>query len=135
MEPRMNRTHALALSIAAGLVIAMGGIVVAQDATLTSPITHATEAKYKIRGFCVVNPAVGAPSASIDLSSQDSGNNEITVLNRTIPGCGTATVAGLATAMVTVRPTETGSDTRRLQFRIIGYLGDQGCLPASTLNP
>lgn len=120
----------------AGLAIVLSAAYVfAQDATLTSPVSHATEAKYKIRLFSVLNPPAGPASAAVELSSQDSGNNEVTVITRAIPGCGTATVAGLINAMVTVRATETGTDTRKIQFRVIGYLSDQGCLPAATLNP
>ena len=115
------------------LVAYLGSVVLfAQDATLTSPIT---QTKLKVRSFVVVNPPAGTASANIELSSQDAGNNEVAQIARTIPGCGTATVPGLVTAMMTVRATETGTDTRKMQFRVIGYLSDQGCLPASTLNP
>ena len=113
------------------ILVGFGSMLFAQDATLTSPVT---QTKLKIRSFVVVNPSAGTPSANIELSGQDAGNNEIVSISRTVPGCGTATVAGLVTAMITVRATETGSDTRKLQFRVIGYLSDQGCLPASTLN-
>ena len=124
--------HSISLAVILGLLT--GGLS-AQDATLTSPLTHASETKFKVRSFFVNNPPVGAASASIEISSQDSGNNEITTLRYSIPGCGTATVTGLVTAMMTVRATETGSDVRKMQFRVIGYLNDQGCLPAATLNP
>ena len=110
--------------------------VIAQDAALTSPVVQ-TQAKYKVRSFLVENPPVGSPSALVIVSSQDSGNSEIATIPYRIPDPArpSATFAGLSTAMVTVRATETGSDARKLAFRILGYLLDNGYLPAVTLNP
>lgn len=117
-------------------LVAVAAYAFAQEVTLSVPITRASATKYKIRNFSVSNPlGAAAASATIDLSSQDASNNEIAVIAANIPGCGSATVAGLGTAMVTVRATETGTDLRKLQFRIIGYPFDQGCLPAGTVAP
>jgi len=46
-----------------------------------------------------------------------------------------ASISGLVTAIDTVRATETGGVLRRLNFRILGYLFDQGYLPGVTLAP
>lgn len=107
----------------------------AQEASLASPVARTSEAKYRVRSFYVQNPPAGTATATIDISVQDSSNNEIRTASFSVPGCGTTTVGGLITAMITVRSTETGADSRKLQFRVIGYLSDQGCLPASTLTP
>ena len=108
-----------------------------QEAGLTTPITRTSESKYKIRGFQVVNPPGGTVGASIDVSIQDSTNAEIRVVGYQIPDATHpgATVPGLITAMMTIRATETGTDSRKMQFRVLGYFADQGYFPAATLVP
>lgn len=119
------------------LLLLLGASLYAQEATLTSPVARGSEAKYKIRSFVVVNPPGATASASIDISVQDSGNNEIRVASFSIPDATHpgATVGGLVTAMMTVRATETGADTRKMQFRVLGYYSDQGYFPAVSLAP
>jgi len=113
------------------------GVLYAQEANLTSPVTRGSEAKYKIRSFVVVNPPGGSASAAIDVSIQDASNNEIRITSFSIPDSthAGATVPGLITAMMTVRATETGADSRKMQFRVLGYYADQGYFPAATLTP
>lgn len=113
------------------------GYAFAQEASLTSPVARTSEAKYKIRSFVVVNPPGGTASAAIDVSVQDSSNNEIRVASFSIPDSTHpgATVGGLVTAMMTVRATETGTDARKMQFRVLGYFFDQGYFPVSSLAP
>ena len=121
-------------SLSLVLILGLGAFIFAQEADLNTPVTHPSEAKYRIRSFYVQNPPIGAATGTVDISVQDSSNNEIRILSLAVPGCGTSAIGGLLTAMVTVRATETGSDSRKLQFRVIGYLSDQGCLPASTIS-
>lgn len=118
------------------LVLFLGVAVMAQDATLATPVT-ATQAKYRVRTFAVSNPPAGSAGASIDVSAQDSGGNEVKAYTFVIPDGNHpgATVGGLVTAMMTVRATETGTDSRKMQFRVLGYFFDQGYFPAATLNP
>jgi hypothetical protein len=106
----------------------------AQEATLASPVPRTTVTKAKIRSF---NVALNPANASVEVSLQDAGNVEVAVQPNVIPDPAHpgATVNGLATAMVTVRSGETGSDARKLQYRILGYLSDQGYLGASTILP
>lgn len=113
------------------------GYSFAQEASLTSPVTRTSEAKFKVRSFVVANPPSGSASAAIDVSVQDSGNGEIRVASFSIPDAAHpgATVGGLITAMMTVRGGETGTDSRKMQFRVLGYYADQGYFPAATLNP
>lgn len=105
------------------------------EATLSAPVARTSEAKYKIRSFNAVT--IGTNSIQIDLSVQDSANAEIRVLACAVPDSAhpTATFGGMATAMITVRATETGGDAAKLAFRILGYLSDNGYFPAATLVP
>jgi hypothetical protein len=106
----------------------------AQEITLTAPVVRNSGTKYTITLFVVsTTPA----TANIEIALKDAGNVEISRVMNVIPdpAHAGATVAGLVTAMVTVRATETGSDVRKMQFRVLGYLNDQGYLPAGTLTP
>lgn len=105
----------------------------AQEIQVTTP---ATQAKLKVDSFLVFrNPA----TAKIGFVYQDAGNNDVSNFGEvTIPSaaCGSATVAGLISAMMTVRATETGTDVRKMNFRVGGYVKDNDCgLPAGTLVP
>jgi len=106
----------------------------AQEVTLTAPVTRNSGTKYAITLFVVsTSPA----TANIEVALKDSGNAEISRVMNVIPdpSHAGATVAGLVTAMMTVRATETGTDVRKMQFRVLGYLNDQGYFPAGTLAP
>jgi hypothetical protein len=117
------------------LLSALGGTAFAQDATLSSPVARSSEAKYKIRSFNAVT--IGTNSVQIDVSVQDASNNEIRVASFTVPDAAHpgATFTGLITAMMTVRATETGVDPRKMAFRVLGYLFDNGYLGGTSLNP
>lgn len=116
-------------------VLLFAGVVYAQEAGLTSPVARSSEAKYKIRSFNAVT--VGTNTVQVDISVQDASGNEIRVFGATVPDSAhpTATFGGMATAMITVRASETGTDARKLAFRILGYLADNGYFPAATLTP
>ena len=116
------------------LLFLLAPLAVGQEATLSSPVSRSSEAKYVINFFQIVrSPLI----ANINVSVQDSSNNEIRTFNVTVPGgtCPNATVGGLGTAMITVRATETGADLRKLNFRVLGYLSDQSCISGVTLAP
>lgn len=119
------------------VVLLVTPFVFAQAVTLTSPIVRPSGTQYKIRGFQVVNPPGGAAGASIDISVQDASNNEIATIGFQIPDIShaTATVPALISAMMTVRSGETGSDSRKMQFRVLGYFFDQGYFPAGSTAP
>src|SRR5678815_2719615 len=118
------------------LIVGLLGLpaIFAQEVTLTSPVVRNNGTKYTISLFVVsTSPA----TANIEIALKDSGNVEISRTMNVIPDVSHpgASVAGLVTAMMTVRATETGSDVRKMQFRVLGYLNDQGYLPAGTLVP
>lgn len=113
------------------LLMVSAGLM-AQDASLSAPVARNSEAKMTVRSFCASQSAVG-----IEVSVQDAGNAEIRVQGYTVPDAAhpSATVAGFFTAIGTTRGGETGGVLRRANFRILGFLTDNGYLPASTLNP
>jgi len=118
----------------------------AQDKALTTPVTFSTATKIKIDQFAF--DRIGG-TVSIRIVYQTAGDVDVPAANLPpstltkflIPSaagspCTSATtLAGLAGAMNATRSGETGGAARIQQFRIVGYLSDQGCLPAGTLNP
>jgi len=114
------------------IIAAVG--VWAQEAPLSTPITRSSETKVKIRVFTVTNLQGLPATGSIQLSVQDAANIETRATGVDLPGTSpcNGTVPGLNTAMITVRAGETGNDSRKIQYRILGYLFDQGCLPGFT---
>jgi hypothetical protein len=120
--------------IVALIVLISAGVASAQEATITTPVTRTSEAKYTIAEFHVV---VSPLAAQVEVAVKDSGNVEIRRITAKVPDPthAGASVAGLNTAMMTIRATETGTDLRKQQFRILGYLSDQGYLSGVTLVP
>lgn len=110
-----------------------------QSADFNTPITQNSIAKVKIDTFYC---EASTPSCIIVVKYQDSGNadrpaNGLTT-KFTVPSSSpcTTTIAGLTGAMNTVRASETGSNARIQQFRILGYLADQSCYASAvTLTP
>lgn len=114
------------------LVSLAGTFALAQEATLGTPVARAAEAKSTVRDF-----SASATSVTIEVSIQDASNNEIRVQSFSIPDAAhpSATVVGFLTAIGTIRATETGGVMRKANFRILGFLFDNGFLPGSTLAP
>lgn len=102
------------------------------EATFTSPVSRPSEAKYVVRSMNVTQFV-----ANIEVSVQDSGNNEIRVQSFTCPDAThpAATVPAFFTALDTVRASEAGGVLARANFRILGFLFDNGYFPAVTLVP
>ena len=97
----------------------------AQEATLTSPVARPSEAKYKMQRV-----VLEAGEAYLTVSVQDSSNEEIrSITYRTVD------VAGVFAAIDTVRSGETGGVLRRANFRLLGFLLDEGYLPPVSLVP
>jgi len=128
------------------LVLLAAQLASAQDKTLTTPVTFSNATKVKIDQFAFDRTA---SAVSIRVVYQTSGDVDVPAANLPpstltkfiIPSAAGApctsatTLNGLAGAMNAVRSGETGTNARIQQFRIVGYLSDQGCLPAGTLNP
>lgn len=120
------------------LVLVSASLASAQQATLNTPVTRTAEDNYKV-GELNIRSNAGAQTAQVLLtvSVQDSASNEIRRFNVVIPDPAhpTATVAGFVSALINTRATETGSDPRKANFRVLGYFSDQGYFPGVTLVP
>jgi len=105
------------------------------DFTLTVPITQPSKAKYTVDKLLI--DRVG-PRVAMEVVVQDSGGAaDIERVTYNIPDSAHvgAPVAGFLGALLSPRASETGSNARKANFRALGYLLDQGYLPAGTLNP
>lgn len=104
----------------------------AQEATLNTPVVRPSEAKYTVTSIFV-----SAAEARVVVAVKDAANAEIRSVTFEIPSEAqpSATVAGIFTALDTVRATETGGVLRRTNFRLLGYLADTGYLTGVTLVP
>lgn len=117
------------------LILAFAGTASAQEGTLSSPVARPSEAKYTLSRFdCnfVANQCV------ISIDVKDSGETvTIRYFNLVVPDSAHAgaTFSGILAAAGTTRATETGGAERRANFRIMGYLFDQGYMPGVTLVP
>jgi len=123
------------LVVSVGLLVLFGGIyVIAQDASLNTPVARASETKLAVKEINIRQVQV-----VVSLSRQTAASEEISYYNVVIPdpapATATATVSGYITAIGTARSGETGSALRRFQFRCLGYLLDTGYLPGTTLVP
>lgn len=123
------------------LVVLAAPQVPAQSFNLTTPVTQPSEEKYRVKQYHLDDTGTVAapnPLAVIGISVRDSGNTkEIRTFNVVIPStaCGSATVNGLATAEDTERSGEPAGALGKKNFRILGYLSDNGCgFPAGTLS-
>jgi hypothetical protein len=115
-----------------GFLLLLATTGLAQEATLNIPVTRPSEAKLGVKEVNIRQTQV-----VVSLSVQASTNDEIRYYNVAIPDITfpSATVVGFITAIGTTRPTETGTALRRFQFRVLGYLSDNGYLSGVTLVP
>jgi hypothetical protein len=119
------------LAIAAVLVALAVPLAVAQEATINAPAARPAEAKYTVEVIQMT-----ASDWYVLVSVKDASNNEIRkAAFGDDPAHPTATVSALLTAIDTVRTSETGTVLRRANFRILGFLVDQGYLVGVTLVP
>jgi hypothetical protein len=105
-----------------------------QQATLNTPISRASEHHVVIVDFSVKRDCA---CAYIVAEWQDASNNAThqQTFNVPDPNIPALTLQGLVGAMLTTRATETGINTRKMQFRVLGYLSDNGAMPGVTLAP
>ena len=118
------------------LLLVFSGLASAQDATLASPVAQPSEAKLVLQRF---DCNFATNQCVISINVMDSGKTTvIRYFNLVVPDTAhpTATFAGILGAAGTTRATETGGAERRANFRVIGYLFDQGYLPqVSSIAP
>jgi hypothetical protein len=105
-----------------------------QQATLNTPNARSSETKIVIVDFSVKRDCA---CAYIVAEYQDASNNATHQATYNVPDSNipALTLQGLVGAMLTTRATETGVNTRKMQFRILGYLVDNGALTGVTLAP
>lgn len=116
------------------LFVAVALPMFGQQATINTPITRSSEAKIVIVDFSVKRDCA---CAYVVLEYQDSGNatTHQQTVNVPDPAIPALTLQGLVGAMLTTRATETGANTRKMSFRVLGYLSDNGALSGVTLVP
>lgn len=107
----------------------------AQQATLTAPVTPPTENNLRTESVFITRDSGG--QWRVEVSVRDSGGIELRRQSYSGPDAAhpTATALAFATAYDAARGGETGSIPRRLDFRTLGFLSDNGYIPASTLVP
>lgn len=116
------------------VIVLLTTTVYSQDYTLTSPVSRPAEAKHTLNTVDIdfVNNKI-----IVTIDVKGTGNEGIRYFNSVVPDPAhpSATYAGLLTAIGSARSGETGSPERRANFRIIGYLSDNGYFPPGTANP
>jgi hypothetical protein len=118
------------------LVLFLGlGVVYAQQATLNTPVTRASEDNLRAETLYISRDNGGR--WEVQVSVRDNGGNEIRRVVYSGPDSGHAgaTALAIATAYTTARSGETGATARRLDFRLLGFLADQGYISGVTLVP
>lgn len=105
------------------------------QATLNSPVPRPSEDNLRAETLHITRDAGGR--WQIDVSVRDSVGSEIrrqsfSGPDELHPG---ATALAIATAYTTARSGETGTLPRRLDFRLLGFLSDQGYITGVTLVP
>src|SRR5687767_14325934 len=118
------------------VLILLAAPVSAQQATLSTPVARNSEHNLRVESIYMTRDAGGRWEMVV--SVRDSGGVEIRRDSYTGPDAAHpgATVAACNTAVVwTVRSGETGTNARKTDFRALGFLADQGYLPAVTLVP
>lgn len=112
------------------LFLSFAGLASAQEATLSAPVAQPAETKLVIQRIDIT-----AAQIVVSIDVKGPGNEQIRYFNVAVPDAAhpSASVTGLVTAIDTARPSETGGVLRRLNFRVLGYLADQGLLPAAVV--
>ena len=109
-------------------LVLLASPALAQQATLQAPIARASEDNLRAETLFVTRDAGARWEVSV--SVRDNSGNEIRRVQYSGPDAAhpTATALALVTAYTTARSGETGSVPRRLDFRLLGFLSDQGYL-------
>lgn len=107
----------------------------AQQATLSAPVARASEDNLRVESSYLTRDSGGR--WEVQVSVRDNSSNEIRRTTYSGPDAThpSATATAYNTATISVRGTETGTDVRKVNFRILGFLSDNGYLPAVTLVP
>lgn len=117
------------------VILLFASPAMAQQLTLPAPIARASEHNLRVETVYMTRDAGGR--WEVEVSVRDSGGAEIRRTSYSGPDAAhpTATVAAFNTAVIwTVRAGETGTNARKTDLRVLGFLLDQG-YTAGTLVP
>lgn len=116
------------------LALLLPSVVVAQEATISAPVARSSEAKLRLASLTL---DFVANTAQVLVAVQDSTNSEIRTVRFVVPDAArpAATFPGVLTAIGTSRGGETGGAERRGNFRLIGFLLDNGYISGVSLVP
>lgn len=105
------------------------------QATLPVPVPRASEDNLRVESTYGTRDAGGR--WEIYVSVRDSGGVEIRRQSYSGPDASHpgATALAFVTAQMTVRATEVGNNARKMDFRMLGFLFDNGYLAGVTLAP
>jgi hypothetical protein len=114
------------------LALFFGSLAYAQQATLNTPVTRASEDNLQVMSYYATADGGGRWEAIVAV--RDSGGNEIRRESYSGPDAAhpAATAAAFNTAVINVRASETGTDVRKVRFRITGFLKDNGYIVSGT---
>jgi hypothetical protein len=129
----MKILKTVALFLAASAVVAL--VANAQEASLNTPLARPAEAKYVLSNTYI---NFAANTAVIAFDVKDAGGTiTIRSFSVNVPASAqpSATFANFLVAIGTARVGEVGGAERRANFRIIGYLLDNGYIAGVTLVP
>ena len=107
----------------------------AQSATLSTPQTQPTITKVVATRVEIIRDCA---CAAVHIAYQDASSNDATKTRFDIPADPANPGTELQTfigALLTARSGETGVNSRKLNFRALGYLVDSGRLTGVTLVP
>ena len=109
------------------LAVLLAGVALGQQANLVTPIsvTKVVVNRFSVRADC------SCAEVSIDYQSTTATNGTDSFRF----SAGDGTLASFLTAIGSARTGETGSSARRMNFRILGFLSDNGLLTGVTLTP
>lgn len=117
------------------ITLLLASTLSAQEATITAP-EQITKARIVVLN--VTEDFIDCQCARITLGYRTAAGVLLPEHNRVIEVGGAANLAqanAYLTARGTARANETGSAMRRTQFRILGFLADQGIISGVTVAP
>jgi hypothetical protein len=117
------------------LLVLLAAPLFAQQATLNTPVVRNPEHNLRAETLYITRDLGGR--WEVQVSVRDSAGEEIRRVVYSGPDAAHpgATALAIATAYTTARAGETGTLPRRLDFRLLGFLSDQGYIANVTLVP
>lgn len=117
------------------VVVGLASVAVAQQATLNTPVTRPAEDNLRVESYYGSRDSGGR--WEVYVSVRDSTGTEIRRTSYSGPDAThpAATAQAFVTAQMTARASETGTNVRKMDFRILGFLVDNGYISGVTVVP